>query len=313
MHPLTRVFISAVSALIATGAGAAEATGDKFQKDRAAILAMAGAYKVTFKFDETVTLSGKASAAYSTEALELVKVVEDSGKVIRLQHLLLAGPHVVKHWRQDWVYEDTTINTYQGHHKWAPQRLGRHERAGAWTQAVFNVDDSPRYEGVGRWQHIGDHSMWESASTPRPLPRREYTKREDYDVVGGRNRHSITKDGWLHLQDNYKLAIRDGVSTVLGYETGVNVYTRTDAKPLAAAEAYWTKTAPYWAIVREFWDEHLDGRNSFAYNKDEEEILIDAIEAVTQEFEADKLPLDKALARLTEKVAGAATFTRAKR
>lgn len=310
MRRLKYTPVLALLGLITTSAhaGGANAT---FEQDRAAILSMAGAFKVDFKFDETVTLAGEASKPYRSDALEWVKVVEDTGKVIRLQHILLAGTHVVKHWRQDWVYEDTAMYTYRGHHTWAPVRLARGDVKGTWTQAVYNVDDSPRYEGVGRWEHTGDLSCWESDPTWRPLPRREYTKRDDYDVLVGRNRHCINRDGWLHLQDNYKLALRDGGPKVLAFETAVNTYTRTDEGQLAAAAAYWTRTADFWREVRAYWDATLNGKQRVAFKDTEEESVIDAIGAVEEEAEKGTLG-GQLRQRIREKTDAALVFTPAR-
>lgn len=45
---------------------------------------------------------------------------------------------------------------------------------------------------------------WEN-KTSSPLPRREYTKRDDYNVMLRGNRHEITDYGWMHEQDNDKM------------------------------------------------------------------------------------------------------------
>src|SRR3546814_951309 len=48
-------------------------------------------------------------------------------------------------------------------------------------------------------------ATWTSDLTARPLPRREYTKRDDYNVLIGINRHTITPNGWTHEQFNTKV------------------------------------------------------------------------------------------------------------
>ena len=70
------------------------------------------------------------------------------------------GPFVTKHWRQDWRYEDPDLLAYRGDNTWATATRRRAARRGTWTQAVFQVDDSPRYEAYGRWQHFGNVSTW---------------------------------------------------------------------------------------------------------------------------------------------------------
>lgn len=233
------------------------------EKDRAAILAMAGEYKVTFDFKETVGMQPgyELHDAYHSEASEFVEVLEDAGDFISLQHILVVKNRstgndiVVKHWRQDWTYQDTNLLAFQGNLTWKNVELSPEEVKGTWSQAVYQVDDSPRYESFGKWQHLGDRSAWQSAETWRPLPRREYSKRSDYQVLVARNRHTITPTGWLHEQDNQKLVLDDAgqPQTILAHETGLNVYERTDEVDFAAGEKYWEQTAAYWQAVRDIW------------------------------------------------------------
>ena len=91
-----------------------------FNADRADILAMAGNYKVRFDMQESTPwaagyapLERKISGGY-----ESVRVIEDTGERIVLQHLLVVEhegkTHVIKHWRQDWDYEPARILVYAG-------------------------------------------------------------------------------------------------------------------------------------------------------------------------------------------------------
>ena len=246
---------------LATVAASTALAGD-FEKDRQAILAMAGKYRVQFHFMETVPLAKgyEVKPPKRTGATELVLVIEDAPRRIELQHILVLGldgdePTVVKHWRQRWDYEDADLLEFQGHETWAHRRLPAPEVKGTWTQGVYEVDDAPRYEGVGRWIHAGDSSTWESNETWRPLPRREYTTRDDYQVLLGRNRHTVSPDGWVHEQDNVKVRLDPSRAPVVR-EAGLNRYTRID-KDLAAGEQYWKETAGYWREVRAAWDRRL--------------------------------------------------------
>jgi hypothetical protein len=264
MNQWTRVAVIAALAGAATaGAEDGAALGAAaLEKDRQAILAMVGDFKVSFQFDETLTLveGAEPSEAHRSSALEVVRVVEDRGTFISLQHLLVVGAgeeaSVVKHWRQDWAYESPTVLTFAGDMTWSAQPVPAGEK-GYWTQTVFQVDDSPRYGGFGRWVHVEGYAYWDSNETWRPLPRREHTKRDDYDVLVGRNRHAVTAQGWTHEQDNYKLALRDGGRRIVARETGLNRYERTESPDIAVAVAYWEKTAPFWAAVRDTWSAHL--------------------------------------------------------
>ncbi|MGB1260176.1 MAG: DUF6607 family protein, partial [Akkermansiaceae bacterium] len=206
---------------------------DTFKKDRAAILAMAGEYKVTFNFHETYAIKAGYELkrkAYKETAYEIVKVVEDSGKRIVLQHLLQVDDGlevmVIKHWGQVWTFEDTEILEYQRGTTWKKQTLTPSAVKGTWSQYVTQTDDSPRYESYGKWNHTGATSIWTSNETPRPLPRREYSKRKDYDVVMGINTHAISPDGWIHEQSNRKLIKRNSALEYLCAERGFNTYEK---------------------------------------------------------------------------------------
>lgn len=271
--PSSRTLLALATLLFAVPALAqaepASESLSKFEKDRRAILEMAGEYRVTFQFQETVPIAEGYELwdPYRTGATEFVEVVADEGDFISLQHVLVLHdedgeeePRVVKHWRQDWTYQDTEVLQYRGHRTWEVKHLETDEAKGTWTQAVFQVDDSPRYEGVGEWTHIGGRSAWESGDTWRPLPRREYTKRSDYDMLVSRNRHTITPEGWVHEQDSYKLVLADvgEPEQVLVHESGLNIYDRTDEVDFTAGREYWENTRQYWSDVRELWRDVLD-------------------------------------------------------
>ena len=132
---------------------------------------------------------------------------------------------------------------------------------------MTQVDDSPRYESYGRWIHHRNVSSWESAWTQRPLPRREYTKRKDYTVLMARNRHSITPNGWIHEQDNFKQVSHEEGSPVLCREVGFNAYIRTDKHNFETARTYWNETKAFWLAVSDKWDKHLDAHEGFVLKK----------------------------------------------
>lgn len=252
-----------------TGEGQGAVASPNMQKDRAAILAMAGEYKVGFHFEETVSYRKgyELKEPYDSAATEIVAVVADEPEFISLQHVLVIGkkdPRVIKHWRQDWTYQDTKVMEYRGSMTWEHRELEASEVAGTWSQAVFQVDDSPRYEGWGRWVHRGKTSYWESEETWRPLPRREYTKRSDYHVMVVKNRHALTPKGWVHEQDNYKLVLGSeaGAEPILCREMGVNTYEKKELN-LAAGHEYWNKTQGYWKDVRQEWSRVFGANNRF--------------------------------------------------
>lgn len=240
-----------------------------FEKDRRAILAMLGEYAVRFGFQETVALKSgyEKRQDQTTGAFETVLLLEDSGKAISLQHLLVSakGGHVIKHWRQDWRYEAPARWEFTSDQTWRIRPLPAARTQGAWTQCVYEVSDAPRYCGTGKWNHQYGAPTWTSDRGWRPLPRREYTKREDYNALNAENRHTITPSGWTHEQDNTK-AVRDGESTreTLVREFGFNDYRRIGGFDFKPAYDYWAKTKDYWAEVRQQWTQRIVAHDGIA-------------------------------------------------
>jgi hypothetical protein len=238
---------------------------DARARDRAAILAMAGDYRVSFDFLETLLFTPGATPArpYRSWATERVYVIEDRGDFVSLQHILVMfvvdeegrtqGPLVQKHWRQDWQYEPKRVLVFVGDERFETRAVPPAERRGAWSQTVYQVDDAPRYGSVGRFTHAAEASIWEGGEAWRPLPRREHSVRSDYQVLAGRNRHTILPTGWVHEQDNLKLVLADGKTRRLAREIGVDRYERLRDFDFTAADAYWNATASFWGLVRSGW------------------------------------------------------------
>tara|TARA_B100001057_G_scaffold111861_1_gene109957 strand:- start:13733 stop:14641 length:909 start_codon:yes stop_codon:yes gene_type:complete len=235
----------------------------KKQMDYSAIKSMCGCYNVEFNFAETFNYSKdslyEASKVKNDKALEWVQVVEDSPSKISLQHILIIGDsanhYIVKHWRQDWLYENKDFMMYNYDNNWTYIEKTPIDVAGQWTQKVFQVDDSPRYEGSATWVHVDGKSYWEN-ETSAPLPRREYTKRSDYNVTLRRNRHEITQLGWIHDQDNDKIIrSEEGVDLILAKEKGFNSYTKIDDSKCVYGQEWWNENKDKWAVIREVWDE----------------------------------------------------------
>jgi hypothetical protein len=242
--------------------------------DRRAILAMAGDFEVHFSFDETVVLASdyERHPPHRSGALERVIVVEDSAERIVLQHLLQVGDRVVKHWRQDWQFEQPDHWEYRGNGSFAAKARPAELVPGSWTQLVFDVNDAPRYAGSGRWNHRYGVATWTSDRSWRPLPRRDYSKRDDYQIINAENRHTITPNGWTHEQDNTKTVRGAGAADrTLVREFGFNEYRRVRGADLAAAQDYWLATAAFWREVRARWDRALaDQSLQLGYAEDDD-------------------------------------------
>ncbi|MDB4803978.1 hypothetical protein OAH76_03860 [Verrucomicrobia bacterium] len=251
----------------------------KFEKDRLAILALAGDFKVDFHFMETIALTEafEPRNGYNSWGTEHVHVLEDSGEFISLQHTLvmffenengISEPMVMKHWRQDWSYEDKIIYKFKGDLTWDRESLVDDEAQDTWSQAVFQVDDSPRYEVVGSWEHRGNLSRWVSNMDSRPLPRREYSQRSDYQLLEGEHRIILTPFGWVHEQNNWKrvdISKLDVAPTYLSQEFGINRYERITKPDVAsAAKEYWQDSGDYWDAVRGVWRDLMSERESIS-------------------------------------------------
>jgi len=249
------------------------------ERDRRAILAMAGEYRVSFDFVEVAGFTGarEPKPPYQSWGTEKVYVLEDRGDFISLQHMLVTrmvaddgtvtGPFVTKHWRQDWQFEPGSQFVYRGNNRWQSEPVD--DPAGAWRQSVFQVDDSPRYSGVGRWEHFGNYSTWSGGEGWRPLPRREYSVRDDYQVLVGTNRHTITPTGWVHEQQNNKVALDPegrpvAGRPVVGREFGFNRYERIRGFDFTAGDDYLAATEPLWDAVRTEWNTLLAGSATVA-------------------------------------------------
>lgn len=241
---------------------------NKKNEDVNAIKNMCGCYEVTFAFGETFSPDKdyKFHENHLSKGLEWVQLVEEGKDKIVLQHLLITTDSVgkqdiVKHWRQDWLYENTDLYQYTQDNTWKFVRLPKTQVKGQWTQKVFQVDDSPRYEGTATWVHLDGRHYWEN-TTDSPLPRREFTTRHDYNVMKRRNRQEITASGWLHEQDNDKIQRNATSDKLIAQEKGWNTYEKTSVERCALAQKYWQEKQAFWANVRATW------QTIFAQNQD---------------------------------------------
>jgi hypothetical protein len=251
------------------------------ERDRAAILAMTGEFRATFDFIETVGFveDYEPQRPYQSWGTEYVFVVEQTEKLISLQHILVmktilpsgdvSKPIVMKHWRQDWTYEPKKITSYAGNQTWLTSALPHTDSQGRWLQSVYQVDDSPRYQALGSWSHFENYSSWLSDETWRPLPRREFSVRNDYDVLVGTNRHTINPTGWVQEEENLKVVlVGDDTSQILAKEIGLARYQRISNWDWSEGKQYWSKTAGFWAEVRRQWRAQMSQAGALQIKKD---------------------------------------------
>ena len=287
---------------------ASEKAAANFEQDRADILAMAGNYKVQFDMQESTRwdtgytpLDKKTSGGH-----EVVRVIEDTGRKIVLQHMLVieheGKTHIIKHWRQDWEYEPTRVLVYADRNQWKWEDVPEKMRTGRWAQTVWQVDDSPRYGGWGQFESQAGVRRWRSNWTWRPLARRDATRNPVYDRYYAINRHQNSPEGWVHWQDNIKMASKDGKAVPIVQEYVLNTYTKFDGYNVKAADDYWAATKNYWANVRKSWDKVATNKGGIGIQEEADTgtVISGRLMELADEIAEGKLSEGKATAEATK-------------
>ena len=247
-----------------------QAAGPGLARDRAAILAMCGEFRIDFDYQELVSLHPGSHLAtpYQSWATERIFVLEDAQDRISLQHQLVmvaldehgrpTPAEVAKHWRQEWVWQGESVLRYAGPagagvERWHHEQLDPARHQGEWVWTVWGIDDGPRYSSIGCWRHDANCSIFQGDETWRPLPRREKTSRSDYQVLLGSERIVIAPDGWVMLQENGKLKLGGpgaGAQEILAREIGVERYQRISGFDWQPGIAAWRAEEPFWKAIR---------------------------------------------------------------
>ncbi len=226
--------------------------------DVPSILGFCGCFEVSFDFEEISSPNPdyQLSTPYHTEAIEWITLADSSQSKLVLQHILLVGDQQpIKHWRQDWLLQSDLNLTYTGSNIWQVSSE-KAVAARSWVQAVYEVNDAPRYTGRAFWEINPDNASWTS-ETSAPLPRREYTHRSDYQIMQRTNTHRITPNGHVHEQLNKKVVVEGDENRVLAVEQGTNRYQRIEDSQCQAANDWWEVHADFWANARTAWENQL--------------------------------------------------------
>ncbi len=228
--------------------------------EKEAIKAFCGCFEVEFKYAETFANAEdyEFKKPYHASALELVYLEEETPEKLVLQHILVINDtFFIKHWRQDWEYQPNHLFSFEGMETWQVSLPSAAQSAGQWSQEVYGVYDQPRYAGSATWFLADGKKVWVNTADA-PLPRREYTKRKDYQIMRRTNTIHVKDWGWIHEQDNEKVAIdEDGSETVVAEEKGKNIYTKVDPARCQKGAEWWEKNKKNWKAVRQVWDEVL--------------------------------------------------------
>jgi hypothetical protein len=277
------------------------------QQDEKKILdKLCGCFDVSFKYAETFAPSPDYKIHDREEiagTAELALPIEVGDKKIVIQHLLIVGNNtVVKHWREEWTYENPIIWKYKGDRKWMKETLPAEQVKGKWTQTVWEVADEPRYQGYSQFVNLDGKTIWQN-TTDAPLPRREYSVRSDYNILRRTNRINITDSGYLHEQDNQKIIRSSGTDKLLVEEKGLNIYKKISEKECAAAKEYWEKNGTYWGKVRKIWADYIATHNSISLkNKMDDKMLHEYLIALGKDYVAKKVSDEDIDSKITTEI-----------
>ena len=159
------------------------------------------------------------------------------------------------------------------------------------------MDDSPRYQGSATWVHVDGKHYWENKSDS-PLPRREYSKRSDYNVLNRGNRHEVTEYGWLHEQDNVKIVRNTSGDKILAEEKGYNHYKSQDESKCQAAIDWWSKNEKFWSLVRAEWKTVFEAKEDLTISKlVEEKMMWEGVFELESKYEENGPKKTKKLVR----------------
>jgi hypothetical protein len=271
-----------------------------------AVNKLCGCFEVDFKYAETFSPNPDYKYHERDETgatAELALPIEVSDKKIVIQHLLIVSPTViVKHWREEWTYENPVIWKYKADRTWVKETVPAEQVKGKWTQTVWEVADEPRYQGFSQFVDLDGKTIWQN-TTDAPLPRREYSVRSDYNILKRTNRMNITDSGYLHEQDNQKIIRANGTDQLLVEEKGLNTYKRINEKECAAAKTYWEKNGAYWGKVRKIWADYINTHSSISLkNKIDDKFLHEYLISLGKDYVAKKISETEIDSKITSEI-----------
>src|SRR5690606_32808183 len=129
----------------------------------------------------------------------------------------------MKHWRQEWKVDPSKMMSFKGNNYWETEAIEGGKNV--WLQRAYQVDESPRYECAATWELSSDHAAW-GCKAWSPLPRREFSKRSDYNVLDRGNFVVVNNSGWAHHQRNDKVSVKGTSAQIIAREVGVNTYEK---------------------------------------------------------------------------------------
>jgi hypothetical protein len=193
-----------------------------------------------------------------------------SPRRIRLQRILFfADPNGVpragteiRHQSEDWEFGAPFLYDFVAPQTWQVKDL--RSTPGLWTRRVTNLDDGLRYQCAAPWST--DHRLSRLVVPElraHSRPRESDMGRSDYNALDRHTRVVAYGNSWLERQDNTKIIHGDAGRAPLARETGKNWYVRLPDAECGTAKAFAEPRRAFWTLLRETWDDVLDGRGTF--------------------------------------------------
>lgn len=255
----------------------ASAHDAQFDRGLSALQTMAGCYLIDYSYTETEALQEnykRDTRVYDVNTNKSIKEWIYPERVdahrIRLQHILfgtnLDGEFMegslLRHQAEDWEYHASFLYDFTGPLTWAVKKLA--VESGEWVRKITNLDDGLRYQCAAAWNMGTAYPEW-SCENYSPIPGRETRdmSRKDYNALQRNTRIVAYGSSWLERQSNTKIQDKQGVRTPLAKELGKNWYVKLPDTECAPAQEFAKKGNEFWIVLREAWDEVLDGKSPF--------------------------------------------------
>lgn len=267
---MTKTLVLATATLLALSAQA-----DPLKAGLDAIHSQTGCYLVDYSYTETEGLKEgyqRDKRVYDVNKDKSIKewIYADvvSPTRIRLQHILfgasldgtLIEDSFLKHQIEDWEFDASFLYDFSKPLTWDVKAL----EPNLWTRRITNLDDGLRYQCAASWLEHTAYREW-TCSNYAPIPGRETRDmgRKDYNTLDRTTRIVAYGKSWLERQINTKTIDQNGVRTPLARELGKTWYVRLPDEECLDAKAFAAARAPFWSVLREAWDQVLDGSKTY--------------------------------------------------
>lgn len=250
---------------------------ETFEREKAAIMKMAGCYHVDYNFTEVESLQPDYKIddrVYDVNKDKTVKEwifpIQVSATHIRLQHILFGTDaqgkvidnYYMRHQAEDWEYQPDYFYAFTSPSHWVPSPL--EANSGKWVRKITNLDDGPRYQCAAAWNVSGEYPEWK-CDNYAPIPGREYRdmKRKDYQALKRSTRIIQYGSNWLERQNNIKTVHTADTQKEIARESGKTWYIPAPISECTDAKAWADERVAFWEVSRKVWAKVLNGKDNF--------------------------------------------------